>query len=98
MSAQPIPITETKSRLVLTEGGKGGTGKSSFMAGLVNCYDSRGYDYSLIDLDTEASKSRGSLTHYFPGKAVKVDINQPDGQDYLLNILEGGPPIVIADM
>ena len=98
MSAQPIPITETKSRLVLTEGGKGGTGKTSFMAGLVNWYDSRGYDYSLIDLDTEASKSRGSLMHYFPGKAVKVDINQPEGLDHLLNALEDGPPVVLADM
>lgn len=98
MSAQPIPMNETKSRLVLTQGGKGGTGKTGFIAALVNWYDQNGCDYTLIDLDTEASKSRGSLFHYFPRKATKVDINHPEGLDYLINSLEHGPPIVVADM
>ena len=100
MSAEPIPIreTEVKSRLVFTQGGKGGTGKSAFCAAVVDWYDDRGYSYTLIDLDTEASKSRGSLVHYFPGKAVKVDINQPEALDTLLNALEDGPAVVIADM
>jgi MinD-like ATPase involved in chromosome partitioning or flagellar assembly len=98
MSAQPVPIAETRSRLVLTQGGKGGTGKTSLVAALVNWYDEHGYPYTLIDLDTEASKSRGSLVHYFPEKAAKVDINQPEGLDHLLNALEDGPPVVIADM
>jgi hypothetical protein len=53
---------------------------------------------TLIDLDTEASKSRGSLIHYFPSKAVKVDINRPEGLDHLLNVLQDGPPVVVADM
>src|SRR5260370_7734887 len=94
MSAQPVPITETRSRLVLTQGGKGGTGKTSLVAALVNWYDEHHYPYTLIDLDTEASKSRGSLIHYFPGKAVKIDINRPEGLDHLLNVLQDGPPVV----
>lgn len=98
MSAQPIPIQETKRRLVLTQGGKGGTGKTTLLTMLVNWYDKNQYSYTLIDLDTEASKSRGSLVHYFPGKAAKVDINRPEGLDQLINVLQDGPPIVVADM
>ena len=97
MSAQPIPIYETKRRLVLTQGGKGGTGKTTFVTALVDWYDEHQHPYTLVDLDTEASKSRGSLTHFFP-KAVKVDIHQPEGLDHLLNVLQDGPPVVIADM
>ncbi|HMJ21160.1 MAG TPA: hypothetical protein VK513_04605 [Terriglobales bacterium] len=98
MSAQPVPIQETKSRLVLTQGGKGGTGKTCFVTALVDWYDEHHYPYTLIDLDTEASKSRGSLIHYFPSKALKVDINRPEGLDHLLNVLQDGPPVVVADM
>jgi len=98
MSAQPTPIYETKRRLVLTEGGKGGTGKTTLLTALVDWYDERQYPYTLIDLDTEASKSRGSLIHYFPDKAVKVDINRAEGLDHLLNVLQDGPPVVVADM
>lgn len=98
MSAQPIPIHETKSRLVLTQGGKGGTGKTTFITALVDWYDEHQLPYTLIALDTEASKSRGSLVHYFPGKAVKIDINRPEGLDHLINVLQDGPPVVIADM
>jgi MinD-like ATPase involved in chromosome partitioning or flagellar assembly len=98
MSAQPIPIHETKSRLVLTQGGKGGTGKTTFTTALVDWYDEHQLPYTLIDLDTEASKSRGSLVHYFPSKAVKIDINRPEGLDHLINVLQDGPPVVVADM
>jgi MinD-like ATPase involved in chromosome partitioning or flagellar assembly len=98
MSAQAIPIHETKRRLVLTQGGKGGTGKTTLLTALVDWYDEHEYPYTLMDLDTEASKSRGSLIHYFPGKAAKIDINQPEGLDNLLNVLQDGPPVVVADM
>lgn len=98
MSAQPIPITVTNRRLVLTQGGKGGTGKTTLLAALVDWYDEHEYAYTLVDLDTEASKSRGSLIHYFPGRATKVDIHRPEGLDHLLNILQDGPPVVVADM
>jgi len=98
MSALPIPIQETKRRLVLTQGGKGGTGKTTLLTALVDWYDEHQYAYTLVDLDTEASKSRGSLIHYFPGKAAKVDINRPEGLDDLVNVLQDGPPIVVADM
>jgi MinD-like ATPase involved in chromosome partitioning or flagellar assembly len=98
MSAQPISIHKAKRRLVLTQGGKGGTGKTTLLTALVDWYDERQFPYTLMDLDTEASKSRGSLVHYFPGKATKVDINQPEGLDRLLNVLEDGPPVVVADM
>jgi MinD-like ATPase involved in chromosome partitioning or flagellar assembly len=98
MSALPIPINETKRRLVLTQGGKGGTGKTTLLTALVDWYDEHQYAYTLVDLDTEASKSRGSLIHYFPGKAAKVDINRPEGLDDLVNVLQDGPPIVVADM
>jgi hypothetical protein len=98
MSAQPMPITERKSRLVLTQGGKGGTGKTSLITALVDWYEAHDYPMTLLDLDTEASKSRGSLVHYFPEKAAKVDISRPEGLDQLINVLQDGPPVVVADM
>jgi MinD-like ATPase involved in chromosome partitioning or flagellar assembly len=98
VQALPLPSPSSQCRLVLTQGGKGGTGKTTLMTSLVDWYDEHKYPYTLIDLDTEASKSRGSLVHYFPGRAKKVDINQPDGLDALLNALQDGPPVVLADM
>ncbi len=100
MSEQPksISMSETQRRLVLTQGGKGGTGKTTLVTALAEWYDQYQLPYTLVDLDAEASKSRGSLVHYFPGKAAKVDIHRPEGLDELLNVLEDGPPVVVADM
>jgi MinD-like ATPase involved in chromosome partitioning or flagellar assembly len=94
-AAQAIP--EPASRVIFTEGGKGGVGKTAFTTGLVEWFDAQQIPYTLLDLDTE-NKARGSLTHYFRDKTRKVNIQTPEGLDSFIDALDGGPPIVIADM
>lgn len=94
-AAQTIP--EPSSRVIFTEGGKGGVGKTAFTTGLVEWFDANQIPYTLLDLDTE-NKARGSLTHYFRDKTRKVNIHTSEGLDGFVDVLEEGPPIVIADM
>jgi hypothetical protein len=92
----PIRKVQPASRVVFTEGGKGGVGKTAFSSLLVEWYGKQGVPHTLLDLDTE-NKARGSLAHYFPG-ARKVNIHTSEGLDAFVDVLDGGAPIVIADM
>jgi hypothetical protein len=84
------------SRIVFTQGGKGGVGKTAFASLLVEWYAKQGVPHRLLDLDTE-NKSRGSLAHYFP-ETRKVNIHTSEGLDAFVDVLDEGDPIVIADM
>src|ERR1700751_6426714 len=95
MAAQPVP--EPSSRVIFTEGGKGGVGKTAFSTALVEWFDANQIPYKLLDLDTE-NKARGSLTHYFRDKTRKVNIHTADGLDSFIDVLDEGIPLVIADM
>lgn len=94
-NAPPTQTLAPTSRVVFTQGGKGGVGKTAFTSLLVEWYSTHGVAHTVLDLDTE-NKARGSLKHYFPD-AAKVNIHTPDGLDALIDALDG-PPIVIADM
>jgi hypothetical protein len=65
-------------------------------AAMVEWYGKQGAPHTLLDLDTE-NKARGSLAHYFP-RARKVNIHTSEGLDAFVDVLDGGAPIVIADM
>jgi len=84
------------SRIVFTQGGKGGVGKTAFASLLVEWYAKKATTFTLLDLDTE-NKSRGSLGHFFPD-ARKVNIHTSDGLDTFVDVLDEGKPLVIADM
>jgi MinD-like ATPase involved in chromosome partitioning or flagellar assembly len=86
-----------QTRVTFSEGGKGGVGKTALMMSLVEWYDYNEIPVQLLDLDTE-NKSRGSLTHFFPDRATKVDINSPAGLDAFVDRITEGAPIVAADM
>jgi hypothetical protein len=96
--AKPGPVRKVQpaSRVVFTEGGKGGVGKTAFASLLVEWYGKQSTPHALLDLDTE-NKARGSLAHYFP-KARKVNIHTSEGLDSFVDVLDVGTPIVIADM
>jgi hypothetical protein len=96
-AAAAEPIAEPSSRVIFTEGGKGGVGKTAFVTGLVEWFEAREVPHQLLDLDTE-NKARGSLTHYFRDKARKVNVYTAEGLDAFVDVLDGGAPIVIADM
>jgi hypothetical protein len=93
---RPMRRTQPTSRVVFTEGGKGGVGKTAFISTLVEWYAAHNTPHALLDLDTE-NKARGSLAHFFPG-ARKVNIHTSEGLDSFVDVLDDGTPIVIADM
>ncbi|MDQ2840125.1 MAG: hypothetical protein M3Y72_03620 [Acidobacteriota bacterium] len=97
MAAAVQPVSAPTRRVIFTQGGKGGVGKTMFMTGLVEWFDFRRIPYSLLDLDTE-NKLRGSLRHYFRNKAKKVNIHTADGLDSLVQAWDRDTPIVLADL
>jgi MinD-like ATPase involved in chromosome partitioning or flagellar assembly len=94
-SIQPAPVPE--KRVILSMGGKGGVGKTSFMTGLAEWFRENHIPMKLLDLDTE-NKARGSLTHFFGTDAPKVNIHSPAGLDSFVDELTDGPPVILADM
>jgi Mrp family chromosome partitioning ATPase len=75
-SVVDISVRSTKptSRVVFTQGGKGGVGKTAFSTLLVEWYASQGAPVALIDRDSE-NKDRGSLAH-FSSAVRKVNIQR----------------------
>jgi len=86
-----------EKRVILSMGGKGGVGKTSFMTALAEWFDANDVPAKLLDLDVE-NKARGSLTHFFGGRVPKVNIHTPAGLDAFLDQLADGPPVILADM
>ncbi len=85
-------------RVVLTMGGKGGTGKTTLMTALAEWYQEHGLPFVLLDLDTE-NKARGSVSHFFRDTAQKVNIHTPAGLDAFVDHLVGTEDrLVLADM
>lgn len=69
-------------RVVMTMGGKGGTGKTTLMTALAEWYREHELPFVLLDLDTE-NKARGSVSHFFREAAHKINIHTPAGLDAL---------------
>jgi hypothetical protein len=83
------------ARVVFTEGGKGGVGKTAVATILADWYQSQGFSPALIDMDTE-NKMRGSLSHFYPAR--KSNIQTERGLDEFLHVLDEGSPLILADM
>jgi MinD-like ATPase involved in chromosome partitioning or flagellar assembly len=98
-SEAPFPhsVPEARKRIILSMGGKGGVGKTSFMVALADWFDSYGIPVQLLDLDTE-NKARGSLAHYFGQRVPKLNIHTPAGLDGFVDCLGDGAPVILADM
>lgn len=90
-------MTEFSKRVVFTMGGKGGVGKTGVVVALAEWFQANEIPVTLLDLDTE-NKARGSLKHFFDGTVTKVDMHTPAGLDAFVDHLDGGAPIILADM
>jgi MinD-like ATPase involved in chromosome partitioning or flagellar assembly len=90
-------MTEFSKRVVFTMGGKGGVGKTGVVVALGEWFQANEIPVTLLDLDTE-NKARGSLKHFFNGTVTKVDVHTPAGLDAFVDHLDGGTPIILADM
>ncbi|HYK88781.1 MAG TPA: hypothetical protein VE398_08430, partial [Acidobacteriota bacterium] len=86
-----------RKKFVLTMGGKGGVGKTSFLVALADWFDSNRIQVQLLDLDTE-NKARGSLAHFYGSRAPKLNIHTPAGLDGFVDYLMDRPPVILADM
>jgi hypothetical protein len=88
-------------RVVFSMGGKGGVGKTAVMTLLAEWLESASLPFTLLDLDTE-NKAAGSLQHYFPSAAHKINIHTPAGLDafidYLAQDSASSAPVLLADM
>jgi CO dehydrogenase nickel-insertion accessory protein CooC1 len=74
------PVLASETQVVLSMGDKGGVGKTSLMAALIEWVDANEIPAQLLDLDSE-NKARGSLAHFLGARAPKVDIQTPAGLD-----------------
>ena len=63
-------------RVIFTQGGKEGVGKTAFLAGLVEWFEAHHLPFTLLDLDTE-NKARGSLSHYFRVRSHATSTTSP---------------------
>lgn len=89
--------TETETLIVLTEGGKGGVGKTTFAGVLLDYYEKQGVTTVALDLDTE-NKDKAGL-NFFHKAARKVDIDQRDGLDAFTDEIDKGEAsVIVADM
>jgi len=84
-------------KVVFTPGGKGGVGKTTISAALAEWYTENQIPCTLLDLDTE-NKKKGSFAHFFPDRAVKIDINTPAGLDAFIDHADKEPTVILADM
>lgn len=87
-----------QKRIIFTEGGKGGVGKTTVLSALINWLDEKGVKTKLLDFDNENSQ-HGSLLHYFNGRCEKININDRDGLDAFMDAaMSDEYDVVIADM
>jgi MinD-like ATPase involved in chromosome partitioning or flagellar assembly len=77
-------MTANTKRVVFTMGGKGGVGKTGVMVALAEWF--------------EANQIPVTLQHFFNGRVTKVNIHTPAGLDAFVDHLDGGTPIILADM
>ena len=84
-------------RVIFSMGGKGGVGKSTVMAGIVEYLQSLDVSTELLDLDWE-NKREGSLTSWFP-EATKIDIRKANAYDILIDrAFRTKTDVVLADL
>jgi hypothetical protein len=88
-------MRKSRSRIVFTQGGKGGVGKTTVICALVGWTRSKGYHPVLLDFDTE-NREKSSFQSFYP-EAQKVDIHAPDALDRLFHYLENPGTLILAD-
>jgi hypothetical protein len=84
-----------RSHILFTQGGKGGVGKTTVIAGLTAWIRAKGFDPILLDFDNE-NREKSSFQNFYP-EAQKIDIHAPDSLDRVFHFLEKPGTIVIAD-
>ena len=84
-------------RIVFTQGGKGGVGKTTAALSLFDYYQTKSAAVTLADFDAE-NRAKSGL-NFWHKSAEKVDIHTRSGLDKLIDLtLNSGNDVVLADM
>lgn len=81
---------------IVTMGGKGGTGKTTFLTILIEWFRYHLIPVVLRDLDVE-NQSKGGLKYYYD-EAEKVNVHTRDGLNVFFDVGDFNESVVIADM
>jgi len=90
-------MKKRKKKVAFSMGGKGGGGKTTVITALAEWYQENQIPCTLLDLDIE-NKKKGSFSHFFPDRTVKIDISTPAGLDAFIDHADKEPDIILADM
>ena len=82
---------------IVTMGGKGGVGKTTFMTALAEWFRANNIPVGLLDLDTE-NRTKGGLKFFWGDAARKVNVRERDGLDVFFDTLDREEAVVLADM
>lgn len=93
MHSEPTPATK---RVVFTQGGKGGVGKTEVALALASWYRSLGVDAALLDFDIENANNSGFQSFY--PEALKLDLHAEGSLDAFFGAFDSGADIVLADL
>jgi hypothetical protein len=85
-----------KIKFLLTQGSKGGVGKTLLAAQLATYLHKQNIPFVALDLDSE-NRKEGGLNHYI-NTAHKIDLHTIKGFDAILEHIENGEEIVLVDM
>lgn len=86
-----------QTRIIFTQGGKGGVGKTEVALSLISWLESKDLRPLLFDFDIENTNKSG-LQNFYP-KARKLDIHQPGNLDEFFSVChEPDTDVVVADM
>ncbi len=83
-------------RIVFTEGGKGGVGKTEVAIALATWYQRQGLSPQLIDFGAEAN-SKGGLQSFL-SEATKLDAGRAGSLDHFFSGLDDHEGVILADM
>ncbi len=83
-------------RVVFTDGGKGGVGKTEVAVCLATWYQRQGIQPTCIDFGAE-SNAKGSFRSFIPN-ALKFEASKPGALDHFFEGLDGKDRVVLADM
>ncbi len=83
-------------RVVFTEGGKGGVGKTEIAINLATWYQRQGVAPRFIDFDIENTDKSG-LKNFIPD-TVKLDLHVPGALDHFFEVCDTDDRVVLADM
>ena len=81
---------------IVSMGGKGGTGKTTFLVSLVDWFRANDIPVRLNDLDFE-NQTKGGLKHYYK-EAQKINAHVRDSLDVFFEAFDGEESVVISDM